>query len=179
MRQKSWHETVFGPDRYQVMSDEIANALSVGGLHSVYGTRRWSRRDIHQETEQESLDREVRVAYSPDFDSDAWVWGREWWITNRAGLSDRLIVWTEDRSGRIVRGWTRHKTESETRAYDTPGDRSCPVEAAWLPSIEPGLVSFPAYPFQLLRDQHDHPKVAETVRNLLRIRNVDLKGGRL
>ena len=179
MRQATWKESVFGPDRYQLMLDEIASALGVGGLHSVYGTRRWSRQNHHQETEQESLDREVRVVHSPDFDSDAWVWGREWWITNRAGLSDRLVVWTEDRNGRIVRGWTRHRTESETRAYDTPGDRSCPCEAAWLPSIAAGVVSFPAYPFQLLRDQHDDPRIAETVRNLLKIRPVDLKGGHL
>lgn len=154
---------------HEVLKQKICDAVTFGFLHSAYGTRRWNHSDRCQESEEDSLKREVRVVYSTDF-RDEWLWGREIWLTRRSDRQDQLIAWTEDRSGRIVRGWYRHKTEDEARAYDTPGSRSCPGEAAWMPSIGAGLISFPAYPFQLRRDQHDDPRVAETVNNLQAIR---------
>jgi hypothetical protein len=89
----------------------------------------------------------------------------------RRNCYPRLIAWTVDRSGRIVRGWTRHFTQSETDAYCTPGRLSCPCEATWLPLAGPGLVSFPAFPFLRQLDGDTDPRVLQTVNNLLAIRS--------
>jgi hypothetical protein len=156
---------------HQALEQQIKDAITYGSTHVVYGTRRWRKHG--DEPVRDSLAREVRVRHCPDF-NPSWVWGREYWETRRDDSHHPIIAWTEDKNGRIVRAWRRHLTASELRAYDTPGDRSCPIEAAWLPSVAPGLLSFPALPFVALMDGNKDPRVLETVRNLCAIRPVEV-----
>jgi hypothetical protein len=154
---------------YERRSQEIKQAITYGSaLGWLYGQRRIGR--YGELSEAESYDRETRLIFTPDWQPE-WVWGRESWMKRRANASTPLIAWTVDRSGRIVRGWTRHLTASETQAYDTPGNRSCPREAAWMPSVAPGEISFPALPFVRQLDGDTDPRVAQTVNNLLAIRS--------
>ena len=157
---------------HEATKQRIHDALTIGTIHRVIGRPRWRRKYDGPEPWYESLAREVRLV-KPAGWTDDWLWGREIWETRRSGgWADQLIAWTEDKNGRIVRGWYRHKTLDESRAYDTPGDRSCPGEGAWMPSVLPGLLSFPAFPFLLHLDGYPDPRVAETVNNLLAIRSV-------
>ncbi len=157
---------------HKQLKQQIRDALTIGELHHVMGQPRWRRKYDGPEPWYESLAREHRVV-KPAGWTDDWLWGREAWMSRRSGgWGDHLIAWTEDKNGRIVRGWYRHQTDDESRAYDTPGNRSCPGEGAWMPSVLPGLLTFPAFPFLLHMDGHSDPRVAETVRNLLAIRPV-------
>lgn len=158
---------------HEATKQRIVDALTIGSLPHVIGQPRWRRKYSGPEPWYESLAREVRLVKSAGW-TDQWLWGRELWTTRRdaSGWGEHLIAWTEDKSGRIVRGWYRHHTADEARAYDTPGNRSCPGEGAWMPSVLPGLLSFPAFPFLLHMDGHPDPRVAETVNNLLAIRPV-------
>ena len=157
---------------HKATKQRIIDALTIGSFHRASGRPRWRRQYNGPEPWYESLAREVRVI-KPAGWSDDWLWGREAWMTRRSGgWADHLIAWTEDKNGRIVRGWYRHQTADESQAYDTPGNRSCPGEAAWMPSVLPGLLSFPAFPFLLHLDGHPDPRAAETVNNLLAIRPV-------
>lgn len=156
---------------YEHKLAEIEAAITYGHSLRVGGFRRYFRSG--EESAAKSLSREVRLVLSPEWEADwrpDWLWGREWWMTNRRVSGVELIAWTVDQNGRIVRGWTRHSTSGEYGAYDTPGKRHCPCEAAWMPSVAPGQISFPAFPFVRLRDGDTNPKVAETVSNLLAIR---------
>lgn len=159
-------------DHNNALKQQIKDAITVGHLHRAHGQPRWRRKYNGPEPWYESLAREVCVV-KPAGWTDDWLWGREAWMSRRTcGWGDHLIAWTEDKNGRIVRGWYRHQTANETQAYDTPGKRSCPGEAAWMPSVLPGLLTFPAFPFLLHLDGDPDPRVAETVRSLLAIRPV-------
>lgn len=90
-------------------------------------------------------------------------WGREKWASNKQKLRKgrHLLSYTKTGGGRrIVRGFVRSYTESEIKAYETAGNRSCPVEAVWLPSVMAGYPAHPAYPFVLAHDKDnpDHSK---------------------
>ena len=154
---------------YQRRLQEIKGAITYGSdLGWLYGQRRIGR--YGEESEVESYSREARLVHSPDWRPE-WQWGRESWITRRDQTSFHLIAWTVDRAGRIVRGWVRHKSADEERAYNTRGYCSCPREAAWMPSVAPGEISFPALPFLRKLDGDTDPRVLQTVTNLLAIRS--------
>ena len=162
-------------NHHEHLKQQIKDALTIGQLHHVSGRTRWSRRYDDFEPWYESLAREVRVIKPPGW-TDEWLWGRETWMKRRnSSLGKFLIAWTEDKNGHIVRGWYRHRTANENRtanemrAYDTPGNRSCPNSGAWMPSVLPGQLTFPAFPFLLHLNKDPDPRVAETVHNLLDI----------
>lgn len=151
--------------------EQIEAALAYGSLHRVHGLRRsgpWG-----EEPEAHAYAREARMVLGPNW-RPGFLWGREQW-SKRRSHHHGLVAWTEDHNGKTVRTWTRHLTDGEWAAYDTPGDRSCPGEATWLPACGPGLISFPALPFQLHRDGSPDPRVAETVRNLMALREFQLE----
>jgi hypothetical protein len=138
---------------YQRRLAEIESALAgYCSLHCIYGTRRWTGASRyyggHEESAASALAREVRLLHC----ERPWPWGREYWMTRRSEGHFPLIAWTEDKNGRIVRGWKRHLGKDEVDAYDTPGNRSCPIEAAWIASVAVGRPSFPAFPFQRALD---------------------------
>ena len=150
---------------------EIREAITYGCFHEhVHGMRRLKRHGEQREEDAYAI--ETRLVFGADWKPD-FLWGREWWCTNRK--QHGLIAWTEDRNGRIVRGWARHLTYMEWRSYDTPGDLSCPGEATWLPAAGPGLISFPAFPFQRFRDDVQDPQLLETIQNLRALRDFDLE----
>lgn len=156
-------------NHHEHLKQQIEDALTIGQLHHVSGKTRWRRKYNNFEPWYESLAREVRVIKPPGW-TDEWLWGREIWKKRRDGpLSKLLIAWTEDSNGHIVRGWYRQQTISEKQAYDTPGNRSCPISSAWMPSVLPGQLTFPAFPFLLHLNKDPDPRVVETVRNLLAI----------
>jgi len=121
-------------------------------LHSVFGRRRSNR--YGSDSEDKALSTEVILNFNPEHAHHGCLWAREYWATRRNDFSRALIAWTADKNGRIVRGWYRDLTPSEFKAYDTDGDRSCPIEAAWLNSIRIGYPSLPALPFQMNLDGH-------------------------
>tara|TARA_B100001964_G_scaffold122486_1_gene135828 strand:- start:331 stop:930 length:600 start_codon:yes stop_codon:yes gene_type:complete len=167
-----WAGFLAGVDHNFELKQQIEDAITIGSLHHVIGRPRWRRKYNAFEPWYESLAREVRVV-KPAGWSDHWLWGRELWLTRRSDAGAcRLIAWTEDKNGRIVRGWSRQNSANEASAYDTPGKRSCPGEGAWMPSVLPGQLTFPAFPFLLHMDGNPDPRVAETVRNLLALRPV-------
>lgn len=158
------------PDLFAQHNQRITAALDgFCSLHSVYGSRRHraSRYGYgHQESESDALAREVSLHFNDDYRHLGLTWAREYWQTRRTDRSHNpLIAWTADKNGRIVRGWHRHLTPGEAKAYDTDGDRSCPIEAAWINSIRVGLPSLPALPFQMNLDGHE--KAAACVRRLI------------
>lgn len=131
--------------------DEIAAAITFGQpLSSKRGMRRRTRVELGGydfESQERALAREVEFVRASHLQSD-WLWGREQWMTQRCNSLD-LIAWTTDRCGRIVRGWRRTRRDRQIGgecAYH-PAGYSCPIEAAWLPSVMPGEFSFPAFPF--------------------------------
>ena len=162
-----YQEEIRQEEEHRRRIEEIRAAVTYGQFHDrIYGVRRWLRHG--EEPEHKSYAREARLVIGPNW--EPWMlWGREWWVRNRAE-NPRLIAWTEDSSGRIVRGWTRHLTASERRAYEQPGDLSCPREATWLPSAGPGLLTFPAWQFQRHRDGDTTPALLATIRNLQELR---------
>lgn len=134
---------IFGPSTFDLEATAIKEAISIGRpLH----LERESPRYGSMESADKSLAREVKLVFADHYDP-AWLWGRESWMTRHRAGPD-LIAWTVDRGGRIVRGWRRNKLDRTTGgAYHPWGDRFCPGEAAWLPLVVPGRISFPAYPF--------------------------------
>ena len=144
------------PDTFTAYNQRITDALDgFCSLHSVFGSRRYraSRYGFgNEESETDTLAREVSFHVNPDHAHHGCLWGREYWQRRRNDNHHPLIAWTADKNGRIVRGWKRHLTRSEFDAYDTDGDRSCPIEGAWMNSIRIGCPSLPALPFQLNLD---------------------------
>jgi hypothetical protein len=149
---------------FRIHNSRIEQALDgFCSLHSVYGRRRSNR--YGSDSEDKALSREATLHFNPDHAHYGCLWAREYWATRRSDSNHPLIAWTEDKNGRIVRAWQRHLTPSEFKAYDTDGNRSCPVEAAWIASIRVGLPSLPALPFQMNLDGHEG--AAACVRRLI------------
>ena len=97
-------------------------------------------------------------------------WARERFISNKARMRGRQLVSCTNTSGRrIVRGFIRSFTKSEFEAYETPGRKSCPIEAVWLPAVVAGYPALPAYPFVLALDKtnKDHIKGLDAVSALI------------
>ena len=133
-----------------------------------YGSREpgWYGDGIHRK----SLSREVELVYAEHFQPD-WVWGREYWMARKPKGPD-LIAWTVDKGGRIVRGWRRNRWDrAADTVYHPHGDRFCPIEAAWLPLVRVGEISFPAYPFLAVAPGSTDPEAIATVRRLNALRS--------
>jgi hypothetical protein len=146
---------IFGPRPYGNEEAAIEAAISIG--HRLH-VRRQSPRYGSMESAGKSLAREMELVFADHYDP-AWLWGRESWMTRRRAGPD-LIAWTVDRNGRIVRGWRRNKLDRTAGgAYHPWGDRFCPCEAAWLPLVVPGRISFPAYPFLCVETGRTDPGV--------------------
>ena len=96
------------------------------------------------------LAREVAVHHLP-VDLVSWpgggpLWARERFIRSRRGAG--LIAYSVDDHNRVIRGW--FSTPADHVAYSaggagTFGPVTCPIEAAWLASLQPGQPSLPAH----------------------------------
>lgn len=157
------------PDTFATHNQLITEALDgFCSLNAIYGSRRYraSRYGFGgEESESAALAREVSFHINPDHVHYGCLWGREYWQQRRNDNHHPLIAWTADKNGRIVRGWKRHLTLNEFEAYDTAGNRSCPIEAAWMNSIRVGFPSLPALPFQ--RNLDGSPQAEACVKRLV------------
>jgi hypothetical protein len=147
--------TGYDPRPYDNEEAAIEAAISIGHrLHVQGGSVRYGA----WESPDKSLAREVELVFADHYDP-AWLWGRESWMTRRPSGPD-LIAWTVDEGGHIVRGWRRNKLDRTAGgAYHPWGDRFCPGEAAWLPLVVPGRISFPAYPFLCIETGRTDPRM--------------------
>ena len=147
---------------------EIESAITFGhGLCGRNGFRRVNKHCgyLEEESERDALAREARLIFADHYQPD-WLWGRESWCTRKPADAD-LIAWTVDGNGRIVRGWRMNSLDrAATSLYHPHGDRFCPIEAAWLPSVQVGEISLPAYPFLVVASGSTDPEAIATVQRL-------------
>ena len=98
-----------------------------------------------------ALAREVAIVRVPLFPrrwrSGRPLWARERFCRRREGA---LVAYSTDSAGRIVRGWFTQPADQAAYAAGGSGMRgpiTCPIEAVWLETLQPGVPSLPAHLF--------------------------------
>lgn len=103
----------------------------------------------------ERIKREVRIIWEPRPDGmDQWPplpWARECTSSHvaffRRNSSLLLIARSVCSRGRIVRAWYLRNADPFCDAYNPSKEGACPIEAAWLASLQPCCASLPAWQF--------------------------------
>lgn len=94
----------------------------------------------------ERLKNEVSIIRTEAYYRKPYSWARENWFSRRSSAcvgGRTLLAYSINGAGRIVRGW--YLTEFDCRFDSSYRRGGCPVEAAWLASLMPGVESEPAW----------------------------------